>query len=42
MRNRRLLVIVALVLAVVSILPIAAPIPLLPIAVMLLCIAQLV
>lgn len=42
MKNRRLLVIVALVLAVVSLLPLASPIPLLPVAVILLCLALLV
>jgi hypothetical protein len=42
MRNRRLLVVVALVLAVVSLVPIGSPIPVLPVAVMLLALAQLV
>jgi hypothetical protein len=42
MKNRRLLVVVALVLAVVSLVPLGSPIPLLPVAVMLLAIAQLI
>jgi hypothetical protein len=41
MKNRRLFVIVALVLALLTLMPIGSPVPLLPLAVILLCLAQL-
>ena len=39
--NRKLLVVLALVLALLTLVPFASPVPLLPVAVILLCIAQL-